>query len=787
MRVLDRKLIRELWRSWEQVLAIMLVMACGVAMYVMTTSNLLSLRDTRDIYYDRYGFADLFVSLKRAPLGMAARVEAIEGVNKVFARIRYGVLLDIPGMVEPATGTVLSVPDGYDAPMNRLYLRQGRMLSPRESGAVLANESFVQAHGLRLGDRVSMLINGKRQLLTIVGVVLSPEYVYAMPPGGVMPDDRRFGVFWMSHHALEAMVDLDGAFNDLSVQLSHGANAAEIMDKIDVLLSPYGSLTPYDQSDQLSNWFLENEFEQLQTMGTLIPAIFLAVAAFLLNVVLSRQIKTQRDIIGTMKANGYSNRAVGAHYLKFILLIVLMGSIIGSAVGAWMGYGLTKMYTRFFHFPILQYSLDTKTLLVGTVFCGLAAVLGALSAVRSAVTLPPAEAMRPEVPPAYKPLFLERIGLKQLLSQPARIIMRSLARQPMRVSISCAGISLALGLYIMSAFMMDSMDHMMNVQFEVINREDLSVIFNEPRPMRAVDELAHLPGVLRVEPLRHLDVRFRYKNRHHRTSLSGLASGASLQRLVNEELRNVDIPEQGVMMSVALAKKLGVQVGQTVQIDVLNESRPTLHVPVAGIVEGFLGTSAYIDLFEMNALLDQSPRISGAALLLDEQLSHAFFADVKNIPAIIGSTLMAAVWEAFEDTVRENISIMTFFNVAFSGLIAFGVIYNMVRITFAERARELGTLRVIGMTREEVAAILFGEIGVVVLVALPLGCGLGYLMASGFVTKMETELYRLPLVIDRATYAMAIVIVLASTAFSLLMAWIRIIRMDLVLALKTGE
>jgi len=490
--VLNQKLLRDIWKIKGQMAAIILVMAAGIAVFVITFGVLDSLKLTRDTYYDRYQFADVFASLKRAPQSVKARISEIPGISVAETRVVFGVTLQMTGMAEPASGKIISLPDGRDTLLNNLYLRSGRLLYPNEENAILVDESFFYAHKLDLGDKISVIMNGHRRYLKIVGIVLSPEYVYSIAPGALMPDSKRYGVFWMSRRSLEAAVNMKGAFNDVSVKTDRNANLKEIAERIDLVLKPYGGLISYARKDQLSNFFVENELVQLESMGSIAPIIFLSVAAFLINVVMSRQVATQREQIGMLKAVGYSDLEIALHYLKMVLVITGVGSVIGLLLGAWMGSGMTKMYTEFFHFPILKYSFSIEVMIFAVFFCTIAAVLGTLLAIRNAAKLPPAEAMRPESPTVFRETFLERWGLHENISFLSRIVVRQLERRPIRALLSSLGMALSLAILIFSFFMEDTMTHLMDVQYEMTQREDVNVAFVNPRPYRALEEIKEL-------------------------------------------------------------------------------------------------------------------------------------------------------------------------------------------------------------------------------------------------------------------------------------------------------
>ena len=784
---LNRKLLRECWNIKTQIVAIVLVMAAGISVFIIMFSVLDSLKLTQRTYYDHYQFADIFASLKRAPETLKYRIQDIPGVSLVETRVVYGATLQMENMLEPVSGKIISLPDGRDARLNKLYLRSGRFPYPYEMDAVLVNESFYQAHQLALGDRISMVMNGFKRQLKIVGVVLSPEYVYSIAPGALMPDDKRYGVFWMSRRALEAAVNMQGAFNDISLKVGRNAKRDNVMHELDRMLKPYGGLIAYDRKDQLSNFFVENELKQLRVFGMMAPMIFLAVAAFLVNVVMSRQVATQREQIGMLKAVGYSDREISLLYLKMVLLISVLGAITGIVLGTWMGTGMIEMYAEFFHFPILKYSFSYEVMIVAVFICSASAVLGTLHAVRQAAILPPAEAMRPASPARYRETCFSRSFIYRNLDFLSRIIARQLERRPIRALLSSLGMSLSMSILIFSFFMQDSMDYMLDVQYDMTQREDLNLSFVEAKPLRALEEIRLLPGVLKVEPIRQVPVILKAAHVEKRSSITGLIQQPDLFRVIDENLQAVAMPEHGLVLNQRLATILNVEVGDRLAIEVLEGKRQILSVPVMALIQEFIGMGVYMDIYALSRLLDESPRMNMASVMLDQQHSALAYQKLKQIPAVLGLNIVPVMRQIFEDIMAENMLRMASINILFASFISFGVIYNTARIALSERGRELANLRVLGLTRKEVAFLLFGELGVITLLSLPLGMLLGYGLSYALLVSMDTELYSMPVYIDRSTYGMASLIVLASAALSFYLVWRKVDAIDLVSAQKGVE
>lgn len=772
---------------WTQAFAISLVVACGVATFVMSVSVLQSLEQRAAQYYEEARLPHLFAHLKRAPAAIAQRVAAIPGVAAVEARVVAEVTLDLPGVIEPAVGHLVSIPDRGEPRLSRLHLRQGRWPDPERRSEVLANEAFAEAHRLVPGDRLRAVINGRREELTVVGVALSPEHVYQIRAGDVVPDDRRFGVLWMRDRPLAAAFDLTHACNDLVVAVTPGASLPAVKTAIDALLTPYGGRGAYGREDQVSYRTVANELSQLRAMALVVPVIFLLVAAFILNVVLNRLIATQREQIATLKAFGYRRWEIAAHYLQFALLIVVGGAALGTAVGGWLGSGLAEMYGRFFRFPDQPYAVSASVV-AGALGISLGAgVLSVGMAIRRVVQLAPAEAMRPEAPRPFLGGITQLTRLTQALSPLARLTLRQLARHPVRAALSALGIALGIAVMVLGSFSADLVDRIMEDQFEATQRFDYSLGFIESSEASTLHATARLPGVLRSEGFRAVPVRLRHGPRARLTSLLGLAPDSSLLRPIDLNGSPSRFPARGLLLSEKLAQLLAVSPGEELEVEVLEGARPVRALRVAAVVRDFAGQAAYLSRAELNTFLREGDVISGAFLLADPREEAALYAAIKETPRIGAITSTQSLIASFKKLMSENMLRMRLFNVIFASIIAFGVVYNAARITLSERAWELATLRVIGLTRREVSATLLGEIAALTAIAVPVGVVLGNLLARLTVRALETETQHFPLVIDPSTYATAVLTVVAATVISSLVVRRRIDRLDLVAVLKAHD
>lgn len=770
-----------------QALAISLVVASGVAMYVMYLSNFASLRETQQTYYASQRFADVFVWLKRAPMRVASEVAALDGVSAVEARVVAEVTLDLPAMDEPASGRLVSIPVDRRPQVNDLFIRRGRWIEPNRPDEVLASEAFVNAHQLEIGDRVPAVINGRLRHLTIVGVALSPEYIYSIRPGELIPDNRRFGIFWMGRDALAAAFDMEGGFNDLAVDLAPGASGDEVILRIDRLLEPYGGLGAIPRALQTSHWMVESELSQLQSFGFLLPLIFLLVATFILNVALTRALALQRPQIAALKALGYSNWSLGWHYLKWALAIGLAGVLLGIAGGAWLGSLIIELYNEYFRFPELLFHIPARVIIGATTLTMLSAGVGAVGTVRRAVLVPPADAMRPEAPALFRRAAIETPVISRWLGNTGRMVLRNLLRHPARAAASIFGIGFAVAILMVGFVFTSVIDQLIVTQFWEADRQDVTVNFVEPRSAAARHVLQRLPGVVTVEPTRSVSVRIHAGHRQRYLAVHGVSDSQRLRRIVNRDGRPLRLPPSGVVLSAMLAEVLGVRQGDTVTLDVLEGHRPVLEVPVNGLVDDMMGLSVYMNGDALHALMREDAVATGAVLLIDPSQEAQLAAELKRMPAVAGVAFKRAVLRTFRDVMAANMNLTIGINLVFAGIIACGVVYNAARISLSERSRELASLRVLGFTRAEISLILLGELAVLTFAALPVGALFGYGLTAMILSSIESEVYRFPLHIAPQAIAWSFLGILAASAISGLMVRRRLDHLDLVAVLKIRE
>ena len=786
MRALDKKLLRDFRRLWAQGLSIALVLACGVAVLLISYGMYGALQNTRSAYYERNRFADIFASATRAPRNLKDEIAGIEGVWAVELRTVKDAVLDLPNRVETATGRIISLP-ANGALLNVPIIRSGRTPDPDASSEIMVNEPFALENGYQLGDVIHANLDGRKRPLTIVGTALSPEYIYTIGPGSLMPDNANFGILWMAEDAASSAFDMTGAFNDISLKLTRDAEPEEVIDRLDDILEPYGGTGAYGRDQQLSDAFIDSELLGLETMARILPPVFFGIAAFLVNMVIGRIVALERSQIGLMKALGYPNFTIAAHYIMLAVLIAVIGVLIGWVLGAWLARGMALLYAEFFTFPYLIFSVSKFTYALSGVLGLLAAAFGAVLNAMKAASLAPAVAMSPPAPPNFRRGVLDRLFSAMRLSQPTMMILRGIMRWPLRASLTSLGMALGVSVLVASSFFNDSMDEIIDVAFFQSNRQDAVLLLTRNQPVSVLEDIERLPGVLRAEGQLSLPVRLSNGHLEKRVAIEASWPRADLSRVIDPEGNVIEAPAEGILLTKRLAGQLGVNPGDGVDVEFLTGRREEHRLFVSGIVTQYFGIGAYMNADYAARLFRETPQISAANVLIDDNRIDDLHRALKDTPNLAGLIMLNDTRQTFRDTIKENIVIQSVIYIAIAAMITIGVTYNSARIQLSERARELASLRILGFTNAEVSYILMGETLLLAIVAQPLGWAVGALLAWGMGFAFASDLYTIPVILKNHTFGFASVIGLGAAVGSVLVVRRRLDTLDLVSVMKTRE
>ena len=611
MNVLTKKLLRTIWRTKGQFLAITAVITIGISVYVSMATVYSNLSVSKDLFYQENNFADYYFHVVRAPQEITKQIEALDGVDQVTGRIQKDLILMLPDG-QRGTARLTSYPLPMDKEVNRLHLLTGRIFEQNAPGGrieVLVDPQHAQARALNFNDTMTAVIEGKQIPLIMVGTATSPEFIYPVQDmAGFMPKPESFAVVMISHWQAEQILGLTGQINQVVLTFTAGADEEKIAGQVKDILEPYGNLANYPRKDQLSNAVLDSELTQLKNSAQFLPVIFLGVAAAIQFIMLNRIVKSQRLQIGIMKALGYNGWRVMWHYTSYALAVALLGVLVGTAFGLWFSAMMTQMYAQYFNLPQTIEQVNVKVIISALLISTSVSIIAGLMAARSIVSVGPAESMNPEPPKKGQNIVLERWRwLWQRLDSTWKMSLRTAMRNKVRFGITLLGVVFAVGLLITSFFFNDSMDYMLEEHFYKGQNYDYLIRFAGPLKETELLNINRIDGVLKTEPFFELPVRLHFNNKSEETLLLGLPPDGTLRTISDQYGHAMPLPGKGIIIAQRIANKLGIKVGDTITVETLLGRGPVHHIDIkiAGVSRQFVGSECYISLQQLNRMLQE--------------------------------------------------------------------------------------------------------------------------------------------------------------------------------------
>lgn len=777
-------LLKNLWREIlsfkAQVFSIGIVVGIGIGVYFGFSTTYESLLESRDRFYQSAKLPDLFTRVSKAPNYLLSQIRGIEGTEQVEGRIEQDALISLPKMTEPGVGHFISIPAGQPE-LSQLFLVKGRLPNPNE---ILVSEGFFNAQTLKLGDSLFATLNGKQKEFSISGVAVSPEHIIAIQPGSPMPDDLHFAVIWIHQSVLESTLDMRASFNSLALTVKPNSSIERIKTEIDDLLSRYGGTNTYSRDKQISAVYVREELKQLSVQAQSIPIIFFLVAAFILNIVISRLVRTQRTQIATLKAVGHRNITISQYYFTLSFLIVLIGALFGILLGVWIGKNMVELYGYYYHFPILVYKFSFSRLFISILFGFGTAFIGTYSSLKKVFRLQPAEAMRPPAPISYANSWLENRGIFQFLKPQMRMVIRGIATSPFRSIMVGLGVSFSIVLLVLGLFWGDSLETLLMGQYGFRQKETGRIQLTREMQNSVVYQIARLPGVIEAEGYRTVPVEIKFNNERETSSIIGYPPNFKLSEVMDEDFNPIPLPTSGLHIGELLANKLGVQIGDQLDLEVLSSKKPKFTLTVRQIIPSFFENNILTSRKELAQIM-QTDDLVNQVLFRSFGDSTELYTKLKEIPTVLSVTYKDSAMKVFYDTSAKFLLVFAFIFSLFAGAIAFGISYNNLRVTLSERDWEVSTLMILGFKNSEVFKILISEVFTLVIGFIPLGWVMGYYNAKWLLLKLSMEEFPIPFHVSQFTYFLSAIIVVGATGISFLLIFLRLKKLDLVATLKS--
>lgn len=791
MRALNRKLVREMTHSAGLLLLVASIIAVGITCYVALQSAYHNLDLARRRYYRQCRMADFWIDLKKMPVAELDALYRVDGVSEVQTRIQSLATVDLPDKIVPINAQVISLPDRREPVLNDIVLRRGDYFGQRRRNEVIVSDKFAIANGISPGSTIHLLLNNRRQELIVVGTAISSEYTYLVSPGSLVPDPEHFGVFYVKRSFAEDVFDSEAAANQIVGRLApeSRARAGEVLQELETVLEPYGVFAATKLEFQMSHQFLNNEIEGLGGIAKVLPVIFLAVAALVLNVLITRMALRQRVVIGTFKAIGYGDRQIFFHFLKYGLCVGIAGGLLGSLLGYLASAGMTHVYRWFFEFPDLRSGFFWYTHAVGVAVSIVCAIAGSFYGARTMLKLEPAAAMRPEAPKAGGAIWIELVlaGLWRYFSAGWRMALRGLFRHRLRTMTGMFSAMMGSGLLVSGLMMTEAQSFLIDFQFFRLVRSDVDVTFESERGIDALTDVRQMPGVDYAEPQFNVACTFVNGPYRRKLGITGLRRNPRLTVPYDERGNRIVLPTSGIVVTRRLAEVMRLSPGDRVWLIPVKAQRRPVQVTVARIADSYLGLAAYAEIEFLSGLVGESLALTGVQIQVNPRRRAALFQQLKHTPGVEGVQSRNDMIQKLQETLLQNQYVFIGVLVGFAGVIFFASIVNASMVNLAERQREVATFCALGYTRWQVGAIFLRESLLTSLpgtvLGLPVGYGLTWLTAVSY----NNDIVRIPVVTAPWIFATALA---AAIGFALaahsVVQW-TLIRLNLLEALQVKE
>lgn len=792
MTVLDKKLRRDLFLSKGMLAAIISIIVVGAGCLVGLLGTFYNLHKAQIDYYSRCRMADFWMSLKKAPLSAIEDLKRIKGISDLRSRITFPVVVDLEGINMPLSGKVLTLPSTPQPVVNNVIIRSGGYFTDKRRNEVIISEKFAQARNIAPGSFIHLILNGQRKKLFVVGTGINSEFIYMTPPGAITPDPAGYGIFWLKREYAEDIYGFHGACNDVVGHFTPEANKNPelVIDEMSRLLAPYGIFSKTTLKNQSSNLSLCSEMQGLKVESTFLPAIFLGVAAMVLNVVMMRMAEQQRTIIGTLKALGVRNSEIFMHYLKFGLIVGVIGGVGGCAFGYWISSQMTTWYKAFFTFPKLVNHVYPGTMIMAFLISVVFAAAGVFKGVKKVIRLNPAEAMHPPPPVTCGKIFLEKWEtLWKMFDFRWQMVLRGLFRNFGRTTVGIIAAAFGSAIVLLALGMSDSFNYMLFFQFQKVLLGDYTINVRDDVDHGALYEARKLPGITHAEPQLSVACNFYHNNHFKKGYITGITHNARLTIPRNSDGSAVKVPPTGLLMTKRLAKILKVRKGDTIRFVPIKGLRKPCNTKVVDTVDSMFGLSVYADYNYLNHLIDEENAISSLHLTANQNRDqqNKFMRQVKKYPKLSFLSIISQQRQQMKEVFINKMKGMIFVMIIFAGIIFFGSILNSALISIAERQREIATFRVLGYQSLEVGEIFLRETMVVSMIGAVIGLPLGYYMLYGLALMFTNDMFAMPCVVDTVTwfYALGLAFIFVLGAYFIIQNTIN--KMDWGEALKMKE
>ncbi len=762
---LRTKARRDMRRQRGSFLAIAVTIFLGVALFGASYDAYRNLDASYSRAFTEYRFANLIVT-GGATERLAGEARAATGVEAVQTRVQADLPLHVGR--DKFLGRVVGLPAGGQPAVDRVEVESGSYLRPAEPDSVLVEKHMADAFGLELGDAVSAVGAAGPVRLRIVGVASSPEYFWpARSRQDILPAPKDFGVLFAPEATARSLAGSPGP-DQAAIYYSGGDEAPGLTAKLSRRATELGAAEVLTRADQPSNSALQQDVKSFRELAVLFPLLFLTAAALATGVLMRRLVTAQRPTIGMLRACGRTRREVVAHYLTFGVVAGLVGGVLGAAAGIGLAGVATQAYTAELSIPITLTSISPLTALAGIVFGLLTGALAAALPAFGAARVPPAEAMRRFAPARTGGRSLAERLLPPLRRLPVRwrMTLRAVGRNPRRSLSTILGVILAMTLILVSWGMIDTTRILVDRQYQEIDRQDAELYFRGALSPAAMDRVRRTGGVAEAEAGVDVPVSLRADGRSYQTALKGFRPDTRMHGFLLEGGGTTTLPAEGLLAGEALASKLGVTVGDRIEVTAPGTGLGA-RASLQGFLEEPLGTYVYASLAPIRRLAGPGAGLGNVAYVryeagVDREAMRRRLSALPGVVAFSDSN-------ALLDTVNEYLGLFYVFvgiMLLFGAAMAFALLYNSIQANLAERAVEVATLRAAGIRFRTLSRMITAENFLVTAVGIVPGLVVGVEVSRLFLASFNSDSFSFDLQIRASTLVLSALAILAVSLLS---------------------
>lgn len=756
--MLLRKLFRTAWKYKAQFISMVVMIALGVGVFLGFNIEWYSLQTDTDAFFEQTNYADYRLY---SEAGFSEEdIRKVQGIDGVDAATRY---LFVNVGVKGSDKTVaLNVSENYT--VSTAYVTSGSDYDETSDGIWLSDR-FAAENGYVLGDTLSLTYKGAEISGTIVGLVKSGENMICVADENqLMPDYRTCGFAYIAPAKYE---------NALGAAYYPQINVLSAVDKVrleESVKEAIGkTILVMSKSEHTAYAGAASEVEEGKTMGSILPVLFLAIAVLTMVTTMHRVVANEKTQIGTLKALGFKNRKILAHYTSYGLVVGVIGCCFGVALGfaiAGLIIGPTGMMSTYIDIP--DWSLRMPWFSVPVLFLTVLSLTGiSFLSVKRTLKGSAADALRPYTPKKMKKIAIEKTRLWNKSSFGTKWNIRDILRHKARSAMTLLGVVGCMVLLVGGLGMRDTMAAFTESIDKDINNYVTKVNMSETAEN---EEISSFAESVNGDWSSTTGISYEGKT----VSLEVYRADRQKIRFIDENNELTTLSDDGAYLCLRL--KDTAKIGDLIEFSPYG-SENTYFVKVAGYLRSLVTESI--------VMTDVCADRAGIEYRIGSVYTDLEASQIEDSPLILGKQDKASLMATY-DAFMEIMDLMIVLLVAAAVVLGVVVLYNLGVMSYVERYRELATLKVLGFRDKQIGKLLISQnIWLTILgalIGLPCGAGVLYVL----ITALASE-YELKLTIGVLTYIASVLLTLGVSLFVGGMVARKNKKIDMVEALKSAE